>query len=328
MNKLVVTTCIGSFVLKHGDGSFRILEEKRFTQKEILEQPKKYEHELLAKHGAFLLTPETKNFRQLYAGVSAAFASGLWLSDLRKNNLAMTKRAIKQSVTPDNTLIQTSNSISEITKMLNLLVKRLREWYGYILPEFVDTTESPEVFINALATFDRPALMKKMNIKEEESMGAALDQKHLEPIHELAQQLNHLVALRKKQESYLEKTMQGYCPNVTSVAGTAIGAKLLAKAGSLKRLSTLPASTVQLLGAEKALFRHLRTGARSPKYGLIFEHDLIGKLDKKNRGKMARCLADKISIAAKVDYFKGKFVGDQLKKMVEKRCAELKGGRK
>lgn len=312
MNKLVVTTCVGSFVLKHGDGSFRILEQGN-------------EHELLKKHSALLLTPDTKNFRQLYAGVCTVLSP--MLSDLRKNNLALTKRAIKQSVTPDNTLIQTSNSISEITKMLNLLVKRLREWYGYILPEFVDTTESPEAFINALATFDRAALMKKMNIKEEESMGAALDQKHLEPIHELAQQLNHLVALRKKQESYLEKTMQGYCPNVTSVAGVAIGAKLLAKAGSLKRLSTLPASTVQLLGAEKALFRHLRTGARSPKYGLIFEHDLIGKLDRKSRGKMARCLADKISIAAKVDYFKGKFVGDQLKKMVEKRCNEL-GGRR
>ncbi|MDO8643001.1 MAG: NOP5/NOP56 family protein [Candidatus Woesearchaeota archaeon] len=323
MNKLVVTTCVGSFVIKHGDGSFRILEEKRFTNKEIIDQPTKYEQELLAKHGAILLKPDVKNFKQLYAGVSAALASGL--SDLRKNNLAMTKRAIKLSVTQDNTLIQTSNSISEITKMLNLLAKRLREWYGYTLPEFVDTTESHESFINALATFDRPALMKKLNIREEETMGAALDQKDLEPVHELAQQLNTLVTLRKKHEAYLEKTMRAYCANVTSVAGVAIGAKLIAKAGSLKRLSQFPASTVQLLGAEKALFRHLRTGARSPKYGLIFEHDLVGKLDKKSRGKMARCLADKISIAAKVDYFKGKFVGEQLKRLVEKRCNELRG---
>ncbi len=313
MNKLVVTTCIGSFVLKHGDGSFRILEQGN-------------EQELLKKHSALLLTPDTKNFRQLYTGVCTALEPRL--SDLRKNNLLLTKRAIKQSVTPDNALIQATQSISEITKSINLLVKRLREWYGFALPEFVDRTESPEALVNALATMERSALLKKINLKEEESMGAALKENDLQPIKELAKQLNSFLELKKKQEAYLEKTMAGHCPNVHAVAGTAIGGKLLAKAGSLKRLSTLPASTVQLLGAEKAFFRHLRTGARQPKYGLIFEHDLIGKLDKKSRGKMARCLADKISIAAKVDYFKGRFVGDQLKKMVEKRCAQLKGGRK
>ncbi len=313
MNKLIVTTCIGSFVLKHGDGSFRILEQGN-------------EQELLKKHNALLLTPGTKNFRQLYAGVSNALEPRL--SDIRKNNLLLAKRAIKQSVTQDNMLIQATQSISEITKSISLLVKRLREWYGFALPEFVNRTESPEALVNALATTERIALLRKIGLKEEESMGAAMKQEDLQPIRELAQQLNSCIELKKKQGVYLEKTMVAHCPNVHAVAGTAIGAKLLTKAGSLKRLSILPASTVQLLGAEKAFFRHLRTGARQPKYGLIFEHDLIGKLDKKNRGKMARCLADKISIAAKVDYFKGKFVGGQLKKQVEKRCAQLKGGRK
>ena len=311
MNKLIVTTCIGSFVLKHGDGSFRILEQSTESEQHILK-----------KHSALLLTPETKNFKQLYAGVCTALNP--FLSNIRKNNLLQTKRAIKNSVTQDNTLVQAAQSISEITKSINLLVKRLREWYGFALPEFVDKTESPEALVNALATMERSALLKKINLKEEESMGAVLKDTDLQPIKELARQLNGLLELKKKQEAYLEKTMASHCPNVHVVAGTAIGAKLLAKAGSLKRLSILPASTVQILGAEKALFRHLRTGARPPKYGLIFEHDLVGKLDKKNRGKMARCLADKISIAAKVDYFKGKFVGEQLKKLVEKRCSELR----
>ena len=113
--------------------------------------------------------------------------------------------------------------------------------------------------------------------------------------------------------------MKLLCPNITAVAGAVIGAKLLAIAGSLKKLSLFPASTVQLLGAEKALFRHLKTGAKSPKYGILHEHPLIAQAKKKDHGKVARLLADKIAIAAKVDFFKGNYVGDKLKKDIERR---------
>ncbi len=307
MNKLIITTPIGSFIIKHSDDSFRILEEKK--------EP--------TAHGALVLEPTLKNFKQLYEGVSTALAP--YLPELRKRNLALTKKAIKDSLTTDTLLIQTTQSIGEIAKAANLMMKRLREWAGYTLPEFVQRTESHEALAKALATTNRAALLKKMNLREEESMGAVLADEDLTPIKELAQQLHELLEARKKLEIYLEKMMRITYPNVYAVAGSTIGAKLLAKAGSLKRLSRLPASTVQLLGAEKAFFRHLKTGARQPKYGLLFEHELMSKVAKKNRGKMARCLADKISIAAKVDYFRGVFVGDQLKKQVEKKFTGLKG---
>ena len=122
-----------------------------------------------------------------------------------------------------------------------------------------------------------------------------------------------------KKGGYLDKLMDELMPNTKSIAGTTISAKLLEHAGSLKHLSELPSTTVQLFGAEKALFRHLHSNAKCPKYGLLHEHPLIPKTKRKDHGKAARALADKISIAAKVDYFKGEFVGDKLKAQIEKK---------
>jgi len=94
-------------------------------------------------------------------------------------------------------------------------------------------------------------------------------------------------------------------------------AKLIALAGNLKKLVEFPSSTIQLLGAEKALFRHMRTGAKAPKHGIIHEHPIVSKA--KEKGKAARAVADKISLAVKVDYFKGKFIGDKLRKELEEK---------
>ena len=111
--------------------------------------------------------------------------------------------------------------------------------------------------------------------------------------------------------------MDGFCPNIKAVCDVMIAAKLMEHAGSLKRLSEMPASTIQILGAEKALFRHMKTGAKPPRHGVIVSHSLIANSPEKMHGRIARTLADKISIAAKVDYFKGQFIGDKLRKELE-----------
>ena len=118
--------------------------------------------------------------------------------------------------------------------------------------------------------------------------------------------------------------MDELCPNTKAVCGVLTGAKLIEHAGSLKRLSEMPASTIQILGAEKALFRHMKTGAKPPRHGIIVHHPLIAKAPEKIHGKIARALADKISIASKVDYFQGKFIGDKLKKELEDKFNDLK----
>ena len=106
------------------------------------------------------------------------------------------------------------------------------------------------------------------------------------------------------------------CPNLTAICGSLLGAKLVELAGGLKELINFPAGTVQLLGAEKALFRHIKKGNKPPKHGYIITHPLVANAT--NKGKAARTLANKILISAKVDYFKGDFVGDKLKNLAEK----------
>lgn len=226
-------------------------------------------------------------------------------------NLEETKRKIKESVIYDDFIVQSVNNISEIGKTANTLVKRLREWYELSNPEFSREIADNEVFVSLLLT--------GKDTKKNGSMGADLTKEDYEPILRLAKDINSLFTLKHKQEEYLEKLMNKHCPNMTAVAGYLVGAKLIALAGKMKRLIMFPASTVQLLGAEKALFRHMKTGARSPKHGIIHEHPLISRVGAKDKGKAARILADKILIAAKIDYFKGKFIGNELRKEAEAR---------
>jgi nucleolar protein 56 len=168
-------------------------------------------------------------------------------------------------------------------------------------------------------------ILSDKNLKPKDSMGADLPQKDLDAMYELARQIKSLFALKNKETTYIESIMDAECPNVKAITGVSIGAKLVALAGSLERLSKFPASTIQLLGAEKALFRHLRNRKNlPPKFGILHEHPLLGKVSSKNKGKMARTLADKISIAAKVDVFKGKFVGTTLLQQIEKKAQELR----
>ena len=172
-----------------------------------------------------------------------------------------------------------------------------------------------EKFVEFVLEKDKKELMKEIKLKE--SMGADLDKVHLDEIQLLAKEIKELQSLRKKHEKYLEKVMSKYCPNILVLAGVTIGAKLIELGRSLKHLAMLPASTVQLLGAEKALFRHIKTGSRSPKYGIIFQHPLIQKADRKLKGKAARMLADKLSLCARLDFFKGEFKAKEYKKELE-----------
>ncbi len=237
--------------------------------------------------------------------------------ELYNINLLQTKIKVRESVNEDFLIIQTINNLEEINKAINMLSKRLREWYELYNPEFSRSLEAHEKFVELILKKDKEALLKEIDLKKELSMGADFKESDLKPIKNLASQIKSLFELKTKQEKYLESMMETYCPNITAIAGPSIAAKLLEHAGSLLKLAEFPSSTVQLLGAEKALFRHMKTGAKCPKYGVIINHPLVSKA--KEKGKASRALADKLSIAAKVDLFKGEFIGDQLLKGLEER---------
>jgi nucleolar protein 56 len=158
----------------------------------------------------------------------------------------------------------------------------------------------------------------------EKSMGADMAEQDLAEIQALSKNVLELYELRKNMESYVEKTMEEVAPNTKAVAGALLGARLIAIAGSLQNLAMRPASTIQVLGAEKALFRSLKTGARPPKHGLIFQHALLHDAKRWQRGKIARVLAGKLAIAARSDAFGGRYVGDALKADIDKRLEEIR----
>jgi nucleolar protein 56 len=234
---------------------------------------------------------------------------------LVKNNISIVKKAISCSVDKEQFIIQSINAIEELDRICNGLSKRLREWYGYYFPESVEKINDNEIFVRTILEKDKKELMSDFKITI--SMGPDvgnnnIQSKDIDKIIEYARQIQGMYDQRESLKNYLEELMIEICPNVHAVAGTMIGAKLMQKAGSLRHLSMMPSSTIQLLGAEKALFRHLRNKkVRPPKHGIILNHPYV--LDSKNRGKSARMLSAKISIASKVDYFKGEFIGDKLK---------------
>jgi nucleolar protein 56 len=244
------------------------------------------------------------------------FSDKRYWDEIRKKNIQQCKKEISKSNVPEININQTINAIEELDTILNTLVKRVREWYGYYNPEFEKSIRNNDKFIELVIEKDIEDLKKEVDVKI--SMGGKIEKNDMEQIVSLANDIRTIMQRRRKLENYLEKLEKTICPNMQAVCGTTICAKLIEHAGTLKKLAMMPASTIQLLGAEKALFRHLKNKkSRCPKFGHIFNHQAVIGQKKSKQGKAARFLADKITIAARVDYFKGNFIGDELKKQID-----------
>jgi len=239
----------------------------------------------------------------------------------------------------DLVIAQAIQTLDDLDRTVNLFMGRLREWYGVHFPELDRLVEKHETYARLVMNlgykdnFTVEALEKEALPKEraenigmaaERSMGADMAEQDLAEIQALSKNVLELYELRKNMENYVDKTMEEVAPNTKAVAGALLGARLIAIAGSLQNLAMRPASTIQVLGAEKALFRSLKTGARPPKHGLIFQHTLLHDAKRWQRGKIARVLAGKLAIAARIDAFGGKYAGDALKADVDKRLAEIR----
>jgi nucleolar protein 56 len=143
----------------------------------------------------------------------------------------------------------------------------------------------------------------------------------MQPLQTIFSTVNNEI---KKLEGEIESDMQAVAKNTSDIAGPLIGARLISQAGSLEKLAILPASTIQILGAEKALFRFKKEGGKPPKHGVIFQHHLVNKAPRAKRGKIARILATKISIAVKADVFTKRDISGELKEDLDKRIQEIK----
>ncbi len=258
----------------------------------------------------------------------------------RNVSIELAKLRVKDAAEKrDLVIAQAIQTLDDLDKTLNLFMGRLREWYGVHFPELDRLIEKHETYARLVMklghkdNFSIEALEKEsiprdraenIGIVGQKSMGGDLAEQDLEEIQALGKNILELYELRKSIENYVNKTMEEVAPNTKAVAGALLGARLIAVAGNLQNLAMKPASTIQVLGAEKALFRSLKTGARPPKHGLIFQHALLHDAKRWQRGKIARVLAGKVAIAARIDAFGGGYVGDVLKATIDKRLEEIR----
>jgi nucleolar protein 56 len=149
-------------------------------------------------------------------------------------------------------------------------------------------------------------------------MGAALDEEDMEALQSYTQRVMDLYRERERLTEYISALANETAPNVAHLAGPVLGAKLIDKAGGLRRMAMMPSSTIQVLGAEKAMFRALKSNAKPPKHGLLFQHPYVHGAPKDKRGSRARALAAKLAIAARADVFSGEFIAGDLLAQLEK----------
>lgn len=305
---------LGVFVF---DEEFNLADKIHFNSVEDYRNKNKFIDEIKNRHEN-LKEPDEETLKSILHYFKNTGFSG----DFYNKNLQLTKCDVRNSVGSDTLLIHAVKSHGELDKAINPLAKRLREWYELYNPEFSRAMKEHENFVEEVLNKEKSELLKGLNISPSDSFGADLGQEDLEPVRGLAHQIYSLHQLRKSLEDYIAGLMDMLCPNTKAVCGAMTGARLVEHAGSLKRLSEMPASTIQVLGAENALFRHIKTGAKPPRHGIIVHHPLIAKATDRMHGRIARALADKISIASKIDYFQGKFIGDRLRAGLEEKFGQ------
>ena len=238
------------------------------------------------------------------------------MSRLRDFALALSSsRVAEASGSADMHIIQAIKSLDDVDRMANLLDSRMREWYGLHFPELGNLVDGVAGYAAVVLAGRRDGLAAKdfedagfddakvqmLATVSGRSSGGEISDEDLDALQGLARQVAGLHDLRRRIEARLEAQMAAAAPNLAVILGATVGARIMARAGSLKRLAMMPASTIQLLGAEKALFRSLRAGSSPPKHGLLFQHPLVHAAPRWQRGKIARAVSAQAAIAARVD---------------------------
>ncbi|KAK2004314.1 NOSIC domain-containing protein [Colletotrichum falcatum] len=215
----------------------------------------------------------------------------------------------------DAMVVQAIKLIDDLDKELNVYAMRTKEWYGWHFPELAKILNDNLVYARLVVAVGMRQDFNDADLSDilpeeleapvktaaEISMGTEITPEDLENIQLLAQQVITYSEYRASLSNYLESRMRALAPNLTALVGYLVGARLIAHAGSLISLAKAPSSTIQIFGAEKALFRALKTKHDTPKYGIIYHSSLVGQATGKNKGKIARSLAAKTALGLRVD---------------------------
>merc|ERR1719483_924117 len=278
-----------------------------------------------------------QHFPKLVKGFSALSSDKSQLGLSHSYSRCKVKFNVNKS---DNMIIQSIALLDQMDKDINTFCMRIREWYSYHFPELIKIVPENALYAKVVKLIkNRKELTQDMVEQIEEivmdsakaqavidasksSMGMDISPVDLLNIDMFASRVIGLTDYRKELSAYLQNKMALVAPNLATLIGDTVGARLISHAGSLTNLAKAPASTVQILGAEKALFRALKTKGNTPKYGLIFHSSFIGRAGAKNKGRISRYLANKCSIASRIDCFSEEsttIFGSKLKEQVEDR---------
>jgi nucleolar protein 56 len=258
----------------------------------------------------------------------------------RDVSILLAKRKVSAASEEKDLLIKNAiDAVDEIDKSINVLIMRLREWYSLHHPSLNRLIEDQELFAKILSTCAAKANINKdclesVGVPDTVSeqvvkaltgdIGAELQDSDFVVITSLAKSVNGLYQMRNELEVYISSMMETVAPNIGALAGPMIGARLISLAGSLKELARKPSSTIQVFGAEKALFRSLKTGSDPPKHGIIYRVPEVNTAPFWQRGKVARSLAGKLSIAARIDAYSDKDMGSSLREQFISRVEEIR----
>merc|ERR1719437_34925 len=289
------------------------------------------------------------NVKEIMRGIRmhmTALIEGLEENEVKSMalGLAHTLSRFKLKFSPDKVdvmIMQAVGLLDDLDKELNNFAMRLREWYGWHFPEMGKIvtenlayakvvklmglkTKAKDTDFSAIGIPDEIA--NEVKHAAETSMGTEITEEDLSNIHTLSERVIELTEYRASLAEYLKLRMSAIAPNLTYMVGELVGARLISQAGSLMSLAKHPSSTVQILGAEKALFRALKSKKHTPKYGLIYHASLVGQSAPSLKGKISRVLAAKLSLCCRVDALGDQVepsLGKEFKEYVENRLATL-----
>ncbi|XP_075049767.1 nucleolar protein 56 [Mixophyes fleayi] len=283
-------------------------------------------------------------FHSLVMGLTAQSASKAQLGLGHSYSRAKVKFNVNRV---DNMIIQSISLLDQLDKDINTFSMRVREWYGYHFPELIKIVADNYTYCRMAKFIGNRKELSEEKLEDMEeivmdgakaqaildasrsSMGMDISPIDLINIESFSSRVISLSEYRKGLQTYLQSKMSQVAPSLSALIGEVVGARLISHAGSLTNLAKYPASTVQILGAEKALFRALKTKGNTPKYGLIFHSTFIGRAAAKNKGRISRYLANKCTIASRIDCFSEiptSVFGDKLREQVEERLAFYETG--
>lgn len=235
----------------------------------------------------------------------------------------LAKMKLRDKTREEEHIMHAINSLDEQTHSFNILLENLKDWYALHFPELERLVSRKEFVALISEKGDRDSI----NLVED-SIGSEITDSEKEVFKVFGSLILEADKTMANLKKYVEDQMKTVAPNLNHLAGSQIGARLISYAGGLEKLANMPSSTIQLLGAEKALFKHLKDGSKPPKHGIIFQHALVHKAPYALRGKIARTFASKISIAARADFYSKNFIAEDLKKSLDKAMGAMHGKQK